>query len=368
MACAGADRHPALASRASDSYERPRNGRLFSNVRHLAPRQEGSRHGGTGSFGNFIVHRMLNAGAAEVRVFSRDEKKQYDMNVFYAGRKELTFVIGDVRSRDALREAVRGVNVVFHASALKHVSKCETHPSEAIQTNVLGAQNVVDVALEEKVEACVAISTDKAVKPVNVMGMTKALMERTVLAGNLSRRNNGTRFGCVRYGNVLRSRGSVIPFFRRQLSMGKKLTITHESMTRFLLTLNDAIDLVLYAAHNASGGDIFVRKAPSARIVEMARVLSEEAGKPLTYDVVGVLPGEKFDEILLSEEELPRTEDLGDYYRVHPWWSAKRPAAVNKEFSSGDYLVDAAELKRLIARADKEFESMEISGSEFSKF
>lgn len=324
--------------------------------------------GGTGSFGNFIVHRLLNIGAKEVRVFSRDEKKQYDMNVFYAGRKELAFSIGDVRNRDALREAIRGADIVMHASALKHVNKCETHPSEAIQTNVLGSQNLVDVALEEKVQACIAISTDKAVKPVNVMGMTKALMERTVLAGNLSRRNNGTRFTCVRYGNVLRSRGSVIPFFRRQLRLGKRLTITHEAMTRFLLTLNDAIDLVLYAAHYSSGGDIFVRKAPSARVVDIAKVLSEEAGKPFGYDVIGTLPGEKLDEILLSEEELPRSEDLGEHYRVHPWWSTAKPHATHKEFSSADYLVQPGTLKELIARADKEFETMEISGSEFSHF
>lgn len=324
--------------------------------------------GGTGSFGNFIVHRLLSLGVREVRVFSRDEKKQYDMNVFYAGKKELSFAIGCVRDRDAVREAMRGVNIVFHASALKHVSKCEVHPSEAIRTNVIGAENVTEAALEEQVEACVAISTDKAVKPVNVMGMTKALMERTVLAGNLSRRNNGTRFSCVRYGNVLRSRGSVIPFFRRQLALGKRLTITDEAMTRFLLTLNDAIDLVLYAASASEGGDIFVRKAPAARIIDVAAILSAEAERQFEYDVIGTLPGEKVDEILLSEEELPRSEDLGDYYRVYAWWSKVRPYALKKEFSSGDRLVGRSLLKKLIARADREFKDMEIVGGEFSHF
>lgn len=324
--------------------------------------------GGTGSFGNFIVHRLLSEGVKEVRVFSRDEKKQYDMNVFYAGKKELTFAIGDVRDAEAVREAMRGAQVVFHASALKHVSKCETHPSEAIRTNVIGAENVVKAALDEKVEACVAISTDKAVKPVNVMGMTKALMERTVLAGNLSRRNNGTSFTCVRYGNVLRSRGSVIPFFRRQLKLGKRLTITDELMTRFLLTLNDAIDLVLYAARSSEGGDIFVRKAPAAKIIDVAAVLSAEAGRPFEYDVIGTLPGEKLDEILLSEEELPRSEDQGDYYRVHAWWSKQRHHAIKKEFSSADHVVDRVVLKDMIARADREFTDMEIVGGEFSHF
>lgn len=324
--------------------------------------------GGTGSFGNFIVHRLLTEGVREVRVFSRDEKKQYDMNVFYSGRPQLTFSIGDVRDTEAVLEAAQGVDFVFHASALKHVSKCETHPEEAIKTNVLGAENVVRAALEVGAKACVAISTDKAVKPVNVMGMTKALMERVILAGNLSRKNRGTRFSCVRYGNVLRSRGSVIPFFRRQLKLGKRLTITDPRMNRFLLTLNDAIDLVLYAASASGGGDIFVRKAPAARIVDVARALSEEAGRDFAYDEIGILPGEKLDEILVSEEELPRSEDQGDYYRVHPWWSSVRPRALESEFSSGDYLVELPALKQMIARADREFAEMEIVGGEFTHF
>jgi UDP-N-acetylglucosamine 4,6-dehydratase/5-epimerase len=324
--------------------------------------------GGTGSFGNFIVRRLLDAGAGEVRVLSRDEKKQYDMRVFYKGRTDLSFVIGDVRNRAALDEAMSGVQLVFHAAALKQVPTCEYFPEEALRTNVEGAANVVDASLKHGVEAFVSISTDKAVKPVNVMGMTKALQERIVLKGNQSRQNRGTRFACVRYGNVLRSRGSVVPFFRRQLSLGQKLSITDERMTRFLLTLNDAIDLVLYAAENTQGGEIFVRKAPAARVVDLAAILSAEAGKPLAYDVIGMLPGEKINEIMVSEEELIRVEDLGDYFKIHPWWSKATHAELAREYSSGDSLAGEDEIRALIARADGEFVNLEMAGGEFAKF
>ncbi|MBI2315606.1 MAG: polysaccharide biosynthesis protein [Betaproteobacteria bacterium] len=324
--------------------------------------------GGTGSFGNFVVRRLLDIGAAEVRVFSRDEKKQYDMRVFYRGRKELTFVIGDVRSPQRVDEAMSGIEVVFHAAALKQVPTCEHHPEEAIQTNVIGAGNLVEAALSHGIDALVMISTDKAVKPVNVMGMTKALQERLVLKANLSRRNRGTRFSCVRYGNVLRSRGSVVPFFRRQIRLGQRITITDERMTRFLLTLNDAIDLVLYAAESGAGGDILVRKAPAARVVDIAAALCEEAGKPFAYDLIGLLPGEKLGEILVSEEELQRVEDLGGYYRIHPWWSGAAPHQLEREYHSADELVGGKEIAALIERADREFETMEIGGGEFANF
>ncbi len=324
--------------------------------------------GGTGSFGNFIVRRLLDLGAMEVRVLSRDEKKQHDMRVFYRGRDNLSFVIGDVRNPDRLDEAMDGIDIMFHAAALKQVPACENFPHEAIHTNVTGAQNVVDAALRNRLEAFVMISTDKAVKPVNVMGMTKALQERIVLKGNQSRLNRGTRFACVRYGNVLRSRGSVIPLFRRLLATGKRLLITDERMTRFLLTLNDAIDLVLYAAEQQKGGEIFVCKAPAARIVDLAAFLSEEAGKPFEYDVIGMLPGEKLNEILLSEEELIRTEEVDNYYKVHPWWSKTHFDHLQAEYSSLDHLVDREGAKHMIARADKEFEMMEMEGGEFSNF
>lgn len=324
--------------------------------------------GGTGSFGNFIVHRLLDAGAGEVRVLSRDEKKQYDMRMFYADRPNLRFIIGDIRDETVLDEAMCDVDVVFQAAALKQVPTCEYHPMEAIRTNVLGADNMIRVALRHRIKTFIAISTDKAAKPVNVMGMTKALQERLVLRANLSPSNQGTRFACVRYGNVLRSRGSVIPFFRRQLDRGEQLTITHEGMTRFLLTLNDAIDLVLYAAANTRGGETFVRKAPAARIVDLAAALAEEAGVPLDYRIIGTLPGEKFHEILVSEEEMPRAEDAGDYFVVHPWWDRTQFNTLPCEYSSGSDVASRAEIRALIERADAEFKSMEIVGGEFSRF
>jgi len=263
---------------------------------------------------------------------------------------------------------MQGIQVVFQAAALKQVPSCESFPMEAVQTNVVGVQNLIAAALEQQVEVFVGLSTDKAVKPVNVMGMTKALQERLVLAANSSRCNKGTRLACVRYGNVLRSRGSVIPFFRRQLSLGQRLTLTDEGMTRFLLSLNEAIDLVLYAIAHTEGGEIFVRKAPSARVLDIASVLSEEFGQPLNYEVIGMLPGEKLNEVLVSEEELARVEDCGHYYKVHPWWSKQRPHGLAREFNSIDHLVSRAEVKKLIAQADAELKKMELVGGEYAKF
>ena len=323
--------------------------------------------GGTGSFGNFIVHRLLDLGVGEVRVLSRDEKKQYDMRVFYGPREDLRLILGDVRDPRSVNDATVGADMVFHASALKQVPTCERFPGQAVQTNVLGAENVVAAALAHGVESVVAISTDKAVKPVNVMGMTKALQERIVLSANQALGNRGTRLSVVRYGNVLRSRGSVVPFFRRQLQRGEQLTITDERMTRFLLTLNHAIDLVLYAAEHAEGGEVFVRKAPSARVTDIAQVLSDEAGVPLDYRLIGTLPGEKIDEILISEEEVGRSEDLGAYFKIHPW-SAQGHQDVIAEYSSRGEIVELKDIRTLIAEADAEFEAMEMVGGEFAKF
>jgi UDP-glucose 4-epimerase len=324
--------------------------------------------GGTGSFGNFIVHRLLQLGTREVRVLSRDEKKQYDMRVLHGGRRDLTFVIGDIRNRDSVDEAMHGVDIVFQAAALKQVPTCEYHPMEAVRTNVLGADNVVTAALDHGVDRFITVSTDKAAKPVNVMGMTKALQERLVLHANLSRRNQGTKLACVRYGNVLRSRGSVVPFFRRQLARGEQPTITDEGMTRFLLTLNDAIDLVLYAAEATTGGEVFIRKAPSARIVDLAKALAAMADKPFSYRVIGMLPGEKLNEILISEEEMIRAEDAGEYWKVHPWWTDYRSDELMAEYSSGQALCDADTIRGLIERADREFEAMELGGGEYANF
>lgn len=324
--------------------------------------------GGTGSFGNFVVRRLMEHEPKEIRVFSRDEKKQYDMRVFYRAYKNLTFVIGDVRNYESINEAMQGVDSVFHAAALKQVPTCEHFPMEAVRTNILGVNNVVQAALSSQVKTVVAISTDKAVKPVNVMGMTKALQERIVLEGNLSKLNRGTRLACVRYGNVLRSRGSVVPFFRRQLSLGQKLTITDERMTRFLLTLNDAIDLVFHASEHTLGGEVFVRKAPSGRVVDLASLISEEYKVPFHYEVIGMLPGEKINEILISEEEMIRTEDMGQYYRILPWWDKRQPSALQAEYCSLDSLVDQGVLKGLIARCDAEYKAMEIVNGEFAQF
>lgn len=325
--------------------------------------------GGTGSFGHFIVERLLMEGAAEVRVLSRDEKKQHDMRVHYGKRSDLTLIIGDIRDRRSVDEAMHGVDVVFQAAALKQVPSCERFPMEAVRTNVDGAENVVEAALRHEVSALVAISTDKAVKPVNAMGMTKALQEKIILRASESRLNRSTRCSVVRYGNVLRSRGSIVPLFRRQLARGERLTVTDERMTRFLLTLDDAIDLVLYAAEHAKSGETFIRKAPAARIVDLAGVLSEEAGKTLEYDTIGILPGEKLHEILISEEEIHRVEESADdYYRVHPWWSSPTANGIAAEFRSSDQLIDRDAIRTLVARADAEFERMEIPGGEFAKF
>ena len=324
--------------------------------------------GGTGSFGNFVVRRLLELGAREVRVLSRDEKKQYDMRVFYQQRPDLSFIIGDVRSRAQLDEAMSGTHIAFHAAALKQVPTCEQHPMEAVRTNVLGANNLIEAAMRHRLEAFVMISTDKAVKPVNVMGMTKALQERLVIKANQSRANHGTRFAAVRYGNVLRSRGSVIPHFRRQLQLNQRITITDERMTRFLLTLNDAIDLVLYAAQHAAGGEIFVRKAPAARVTDIAAVLCQAAGKKLDYQIIGMLPGEKLAEILVSEEELLRVESLGDYYKILPWWDKRAPHQLEREYSSDEHLIGTQPIAELIERADREFEALEIAGGEYTKF
>jgi len=324
--------------------------------------------GGTGSFGFVVVRHLLNKGAKEVRVLSRDEKKQFDMRNFFAGRKELNLMVGDIRNRDTVDEAMKGVDIVFQAAALKQVPTCEKFPMEAVRTNVLGVENVVQSALAHRVKKMICISTDKAVKPVNVMGITKALQEKLVLHGNLCNSNQGTILSCVRYGNVLRSRGSVVPFFRSLLAQKKTLTITDEAMTRFLLTLNDAIDLVIYAAEQAKGGEIFVRKSPAAKVLDMARFLSEEAGRPFDYKVIGAYPGEKLHEILLSEEELERVEDQGDYYKIAPWWKNQHPRGIAKEYCSADAVTDMTTLKKTIERADREFDEMEIIGGEFAKF
>lgn len=325
--------------------------------------------GGTGSFGNFIVNRLLKENAREVRILSRDEKKQYDMKIHYKNHPTLKFFIGDIRDHLRVDETMKGVDIVFQAAALKHVPVCEYNPSEAIKTNVLGVENVIRAALRERVEKVIAVSTDKAVKPVNVMGMTKALQERLILSANLAPDNQGTVLSCVRYGNVMSSRGSVIPFFRDKLRNGEDLTITDVGMTRFLLTLEDAIDLVIFALHNAQGGEVFVKKSPSVNVVDLAKILSQNVNKELQYKVIGKYPGEKLHEVLITEEELQRTKDMGDYFKVHPWWENRVLGDLQEEYiSSMEILEDDQSIKDLIAKSDAEMSVVSFDGKEFARF
>lgn len=324
--------------------------------------------GGTGSFGNYICHRLLEKNVKEIRILSRDEKKQYDMRIHYKNNPKLKFFIGDIRDAKRVENVMEGVDIVYQAAALKQVPACEHAPFEAVKTNVVGVENVIRASLKYKVEKVVCVSTDKAVKPVNVMGMTKSLQERLILNANHDPDNKGTKLCVVRYGNVMLSRGSVIPFFRRQLSLGETLTITDESMTRFLLTLSDAIDLVMYATENTIGGETFVKKAPSSSIVHLAKILSEQSKKAFKHKVIGKFPGEKLHEILISEEELVRTEDKGDYFVVHPWWSSKTFTDLIEEYDSGSAVTyDDDFIRKLIDRADQKAGEVQFEIGEFSK-
>jgi UDP-N-acetylglucosamine 4,6-dehydratase/5-epimerase len=309
--------------------------------------------GGTGSFGHYIVDRLLGYDVKEIRILSRDEKKQYDMKIRYQNNPILRFFIGDIRDRQRIDEVMEGAHIVYQAAALKHVPICEYSPFEAVKTNVVGVENIVQSALKFSIEKVICVSTDKAVKPVNVMGMTKALQERLMLSANLATNNKGTKFCVVRYGNVLLSRGSVIPYFRQLLADGKTLTITDDAMTRFLLTLDDAIDLVMFATQQTVGGETFVKKAPSALMIDIAKILAEEANVPFDHKIIGKYPGEKIHEILITEEELQRTEDHDDYFVVHPWWNSKVYVDIVDEYSSGTSIVDDSNtIKELIAVAD----------------
>jgi UDP-N-acetylglucosamine 4,6-dehydratase len=324
--------------------------------------------GGTGSFGNYICHRLLERDVKEIRILSRDEKKQYDMKIHYQNHPKLKFFIGDIRDYARVFDVTEGVDIVYQAAALKHVPACEHAPYEAVKTNVVGVENVIRAALKHKVEKVICVSTDKAVKPVNVMGMTKAIQERLILNANHSPDNHNTKLCVVRYGNVMLSRGSVIPFFRRQLSKNDVLTITHEKMTRFLLTLSDAIDLVMYATENTVGGETFVKKAPSSSIFHLAKVLAEQNGKAFQYRIIGKYPGEKLHEILITEEELQRTEDKGDYFVVHPWWDSRILEDLKEEYNSGNLVLeDDDEIKSLLNRADQKADEVQFEIGEYSK-
>jgi UDP-N-acetylglucosamine 4,6-dehydratase len=272
--------------------------------------------GGTGSFGNAVLRRFLNSGLREIRIFSRDEKKQDDMRKAYANAK-LKFYIGDVRDYQSVMSAMRGVDYVYHAAALKQVPSCEFHPLEAVKTNVLGTENVLEAAISSGVKRVICLSTDKAVYPINSMGISKAMMEKVAVAK--SRASAQTEICCTRYGNVMASRGSVIPLFVDQIRRGEPITITDPSMTRFMMTLDDAVDLVLFAFQNGLPGDIFVQKAQAATIQILAEAVASIMGVPNhPINIIGTRHGEKLFEALLSREERVTAEDMGGYFRVPP--------------------------------------------------
>ena len=341
--------------------------------------------GGTGSMGKTLVRRVLAGTVGTPRkliVFSRDEGKQHDMRVAYSSaakaatdeiiyrnfQKVLEFRIGDVRSYADLSSVLRDVDIVVHAAALKQVPACEYFPDQALLTNCIGAMNIVRAIREHAfpVESVIAISTDKACKPVNVMGMTKALQERIILSANvLSPR---TRFICVRYGNVLASRGSVIPLFYEQIRAGGPVTITDERMTRFLLSLEDAVDTTLEALRSALPGETYIPMAPGARMTDVARALI--GSRSIEVKTTGVRPGEKFDEILVSEEEINRTIRRGQYYVVRPMLPElqhdedREPRALTKEFSSGDFVLDYEGTAALLRRNRLMLEDVGSAGTQ----
>lgn len=271
--------------------------------------------GGTGSFGNAVLSRFLGSNVREIRIFSRDEKKQEDMRIRLNDSK-VRFHIGDVRDYDSVYDAMKGVDYVFHAAALKQVPSCEFYPMEAVRTNVLGAENVLNAAIARRVSRVVVLSTDKAVYPINAMGLSKALMEKVMVAKSRLQGQGDTVLCATRYGNVMASRGSVIPLFVEQIVEGRPITITDPEMTRFMMSLEDSVDLVLHAFGNARQGDIFVQKAPAATIGDLAKALLEIFGKKNEVRVIGTRHGEKLYESLLSREEMAKAEDAGRYYRV----------------------------------------------------
>ena len=269
--------------------------------------------GGTGSFGNAVLRRFLNTDIGEIRIFRRDEKKQDDMRKKYENDK-LRFFIGDTRNLDSIYHAMHDVDYVFHAAALKQVPSCEFFPMEAVRTNIMGTENVLNAAIDCGVKKVICLSTDKAVYPINAMGMSKALMEKTAVA--MGRNETGTTIAVTRYGNVMCSRGSVIPLFIQQIREGKPITITDPNMTRFMMSLDSAVDFVLFAFSHAQGGELFIQKAPAATIDTLAKAVSQLFGASAAPQVIGTRHGEKLYESLLTREEMARAVDLGNYFMV----------------------------------------------------
>lgn len=295
--------------------------------------------GGTGSFGSTVVHRFLNSCVREIRIFSRDEKKQEDMRLALKDGK-VKFYIGDVRNYDSINQAMYGVDYVFHAAALKQVPSCEFYPMEAVRTNVLGAENVLNAAVANRVKRVVVLSTDKAVYPINAMGLSKAMMEKLMVAKSRLRSEGETILCATRYGNVMASRGSVIPLFVELIKAGKPLTVTDPEMTRFLMTLEDSVDLVLYAFEHAKQGDIFVQKAPASTVGDLAQAMKDLFGVDNPIQIIGTRHGEKLYESLLSREEMARAENRERFYRIP---SDDRDLNYAKYFIEGESSISSSE-------------------------
>lgn len=318
--------------------------------------------GGTGSFGNAVLKRFLNSDINEIRIFSRDEKKQDDMRQFYKNAK-IKYYIGDVRNFDSINSAMKGVDYVFQAAALKQVPSCEFFPTEAVRTNVLGCENVLNAALENKVSRVIVLSTDKAVYPINAMGMSKALSEKVMVAKSRNLNSSRMVFCGTRYGNVMASRGSVIPLFIDQIKKGAPLTITDPNMTRYMMTLDGAVDLVLFAYKNGRPGDIFVQKSPAATIEVLAKALLELYNAKNQIKIIGTRHGEKLYETLVNREEMAKAEDLDNYYRIPAdtrdlnynryFIEGKSEIAQAEEYNSHNtYRMNLEETKQLLLKLD----------------
>lgn len=289
--------------------------------------------GGTGSFGNTVLRHFLLTEVREIRIFSRDEKKQEDMRIAFNNPK-LKFYIGDVRDYNSISQALKGVDYIFHAAALKQVPSCEFYPMEAVRTNVIGTENVLNAATANNVSRVVVLSTDKAVYPINSMGISKAMAEKLMVAKARSQGCGETVFCATRYGNVMASRGSVIPLFVSQLKNGNSLTVTDPNMTRFLMSLDDSVELVLYAFENAEQGDIFVQKAPASTVADLATAIKELFNKDEPIRIIGTRHGEKLYESLISREEMAKAEDMGGYYRI---------PADNRDLNYAQYFTEGEE-------------------------
>lgn len=319
--------------------------------------------GGTGSFGNAVLRQYINSDISEIRIFSRDEKKQEDMRIQYKSDK-LNFIIGDVREYNSIHNAMRGVDYVFQAAALKQVPSCEFYPMQAIQTNILGSENVLEAAAANSVKKVVVLSTDKAVYPINTMGMTKALMEKLAISKARDSRvlSNGGIICATRYGNIMASRGSIIPLFIKQIKEGKPLTITEPNMTRFMMTLDESVKLVQFAFQNGTSGDLFVQKSPAATIETLAKALLEIFSASNPINVIGSRHGEKMYETLCGKEEMSKAEDLGNFYKVPAdmrdlnytkYVQSEGPKLVDTEYNSDNTTrLEKEELKTLLLSLD----------------